>query len=206
MDDAAAIEAVRNGDAEAYAVLVERYQGVAFRTAYLVVRDADGAEDVAQEAFVRAYRQLGRFRIGEPFRPWLLRIVTNLALNEVRARGRRRGLLGRLRPERASREPDPARAVEQGERQRALLEAIGRLGRDDQVVLYLRHFLDLPEREIATAIGKRPGTVKSRLSRARGRLRELVEAEYRGLIPADIERVRDEPAGAGRESGAGDGE
>lgn len=188
MDDATAITAVRNGDAEAYAVVVERYQQVAFRTAYLVVRDADAAEDVAQEGFIRAYRQLARFRISEPFRPWLLRIVTNLALNEVRARGRRRGLFERFAPTRDLAIPGPARQVEQGEQQGELLEAIGRLSHDDQVVLYLRHFLDLPEREIATTIGKRPGTVKSRLSRARQRLRALVEASYPSLIPADLLR------------------
>ncbi len=186
MDDATAITAVRNGDAEAYAAVVERYQQVAFRTAYLVVRDTDTAEDVAQEGFIRAYRELARFRVGEPFRPWLLRIVTNLALNEVRSRGRRRGLFERLAPTRETSVPGPARAVEQGERQRELLEAIGRLGHDDQVVLYLRHFLDLPEREIATTIGKRPGTVKSRLSRARQRLRAVIEASYPALIPADL--------------------
>ena len=187
MDDDAAITAVRDGNAEAYAAIVERYQQVAFRTAYLVVRDADTAEDVAQEGFIRAYRQLARFRIGEPFRPWLLRIVTNLALNEVRARGRRRGMFGRLLPAREASDPGPARQVEQGEHQRELLEAIGRLGPDDQVVLYLRYFLDLPEQEIATTIGKRPGTVKSRLSRARARLRVVVEADYGTLIPADLE-------------------
>ena len=86
MEDAAAINAVRNGDAEAYAAVVERYQDVAFRTAYLVVRDAATAEDVAQEGFIRAYQQLDRFRIQEPSRPWLLRIVTNLALKEACAR------------------------------------------------------------------------------------------------------------------------
>ena len=69
-----------------------------------------------------------------------------------------------------------------------MLDAIRHLSPDDQVVLYLRHFLDLPEQEIATAIGKRPGTVKSRLSRARSRLREVVEADYPALIPPDLER------------------
>jgi len=188
MDDDAAIAAVRNGDAEAYAAVVERHQQIAFRTAYLIVRDADLAEDVAQEGFIRAYRQLARFRLGEPFRPWLLRIVNNLALNEVRARGRRRGLFDRILPTREMATPGPAREVEQNERQHDLLEAIGQLGHDDQVVLYLRHFLDLPEREIAEAIGKRPGTVKSRLSRARQRLRTIVEANYPSLIPADLLR------------------
>ncbi len=178
MDDGAAIAAVRGGDADAFGVIVERYQAVAFRVAYLIVRDAAAAEDVCQEGFIRAYRQLGRFRSGEPFRPWLLRIVTNLALNDVRARGRRRGLFARLAPVEERVAPGPAAAVEAQQRLPLLLQAIEELPKDDQVVLYLRHFLDLPEREIAAAIGKRPGTVKSRLSRARGRLRDVVETHY----------------------------
>jgi len=190
--DGAVIQAVRNGDAEAYAALVERYQTVAFRTAYLVVRDAATAEDVTQDGFIRAYRQLSRFQLGQPFRPWLLRIVTNLALNEVRARGRRRGLLGRLRPIEEPSIPGPARAFEQSERQRTLLTAIARLRHDDQVVLYLRHFLDLPESEIATTIDQQPGTVKSRLSRARTRLRAVIEQDFPSLAPTALESGDDQ--------------
>ena len=187
IDDGAAIAAVRGGDADAFGVIVERYQAVAFRVAYLIVRDAATAEDVCQEGFIRAYRQLGRFRSGEPFRPWLLRIVTNLALNDVRARGRRQGLFARLAPVEERVAPGPAAAVEAQERQTLLLRAIEELPEDDRVVLYLRHFLDLPEREIAAAIGKRPGTVKSRLSRARGRLRDVVETHYQSLVPVGAE-------------------
>ena len=158
LEDGAAIEAARAGDAGAFGVLVERYQQVAFRTAYLVVRDVEAAEDVCQEGFIRAYDQLHRFRRGEPFRPWLLRIVSNLALNQLRARGRRRGLLARLRLTPPEHEAGPELAVVAGERRELLLRALEELPPDDRVVLYLRHFLDLPEREIATAIGKRPGT------------------------------------------------
>lgn len=100
LDDAAALAGARRGDAEAFGALVERYQQVAFRAAYLSVRDAATAEDVAQQGFVRAYLNLRKFREGDSFRPWLLRIVTNLARNELRARGRRQGRSGR--PRRAS--------------------------------------------------------------------------------------------------------
>jgi RNA polymerase sigma-70 factor (ECF subfamily) len=186
MDDAAAIDAVLAGDADAYADIVERYQQVTFRTAYLIVRDGDVAEDVAQEAFIRAYRELRRFRRGSAFRPWLLRIATNLALNHVRGRGRLRAFVARIGPAQPRSTPGPSDAVLQGERQRLLLEAIQELAEDDRVVLYLRHFLELPEREIAAAIGKRPGTVKSRLSRARGRLRAVVEERYPSLVPEDV--------------------
>jgi RNA polymerase sigma-70 factor (ECF subfamily) len=191
-EDVAAVRGARSGDREAFGVLVERYQEVAFRAAYLVVRDAGLAEDVAQEAFLRAYGNLGRFDVGQPFRPWLLRIVTNLALNEVRARGRRRSLwervargLGRLEGDGSGGrwEPGPERSAEAGEQRELLSAALGELSEGDRLVLYLRYYLELPEVEIATVIGKRPGTVKSRLHRASGRLRAVIERRYPGLRP-----------------------
>lgn len=184
-DEAEAIAGARDGDTAAFGTLVERYQEVAFRAAYLVVRDAAAAEDVAQEGFIRAYRQIRSFRQGEPFRPWLLRIVTNLALNEVRARGRRDGLAaraGRL-GERASAPPD-AEVAAAGD-SAAVLRAVNELPPDDRMVIYLRYFLELPEREIAATIGKPAGTVKSRLHRAGQRLRRLIERSY----PELTERV-----------------
>ncbi len=178
MDETQEIERAAGGDAASFGTLVERYQEVAFRAAYLIVRDAAAAEDVAQDAFVRAYRRLHTFRPGEPFRPWLLRIVTNLALNEVRARSRRTGLLGRigLFAERSVDAPDVAVAARDDAS--ALLRAIGELPKDDRIVLHLRYYLELPEREIAAAIGKPAGTVKSRLYRASGRLRDVIESKY----------------------------
>jgi RNA polymerase sigma-70 factor (ECF subfamily) len=113
----------------------------------------------------------------------VLRIVTNLALNEVRSRSRRRGLLeriGRVRPE----PPPPIDSEAERDEERALLwRAINELRVEDRIVLYLRYFLDLPEREIALAIGHPPGTVKSRLSRAAARLREVIERSYPTLRP-----------------------
>jgi RNA polymerase sigma-70 factor (ECF subfamily) len=177
-DETEAIDGARRGNPAAFGALVDRHQQAAFRAAYLVVRDAAAAEDIAQEAFIRAYRQLHTFRPDEPFRPWLLRIVTNLALNEVRARGRRTGLLARagVFARRAADPPDDAVAA--GDEASTLLRAINDLPLDDRVVLYLRYFVDLSERDIAIAIGRPPGTVKSRLHRAGRRLRALIEASY----------------------------
>lgn len=178
IDETQTIERAAKGDAASFGALVEQYQEVAFRAAYLIVRDAAAAEDVAQDAFVRAYRRLHTFRRGEPFRPWLLRIVTNLALNEVRSRTRRTGLLGRIGAfaERAVEAPHDAVAA--SDDASVLLRAIGELPEDDRVVLHLRYYLELPEREIAAAIGKPAGTVKSRLHRASRRLRTVIEAKY----------------------------
>jgi RNA polymerase sigma-70 factor (ECF subfamily) len=155
-----------------------------------VVRDAAQAEDIAQEAFVRAFQSLSRFRAGEPFRPWVLRIVTNLALNEVRARNRRRGLLDRVVRLRQEPVAQPERIAEEGEEQAMVWAALNELREEDRVVIYLRYFLELPEREIALAIGQAPGTVKSRLSRASGRLREVIERRYPALRPSAGGEVR----------------
>ncbi|MFN0146082.1 MAG: RNA polymerase sigma factor [Dehalococcoidia bacterium] len=183
-DDDRAVRAACGGDRQAFAMLVERYQAVAFRTAFLITHDPAAAEDVAQEAFIRAYGALDRFRAGEPFRPWLLRIVTNAALNAVRSRGRRQGVIARFSRLRPEDPPQPALLAEESEGQRLLWRAMRELSEEDRVVLYLRWFLDLPEREIAAAIGKPPGTVKSRLHRAGARLRAVIEEQYPSLRPA----------------------
>jgi RNA polymerase sigma-70 factor (ECF subfamily) len=182
VDDAQTVAAAAEGDAAAFGLLVERYQMVAFRAAYLIVRDAEEAEDAAQEGFIRAYRRMHTFRQGEPFRPWLLRIVTNVALNTVRSRGRRQSLVTRAGADTDTAEPPPDHAIAARDAASVLLQAIGELPEDDRIVLHLRYFLELPEREIAAAIGKRAGTVKSRLHRASKRLRVLIETRYPQLM------------------------
>lgn len=156
---------------------------MAIRVATLTCGAAQ-APDVAQEAFVKAWRALPRFRSGAPFRPWLLRIVTNEARNARRAAGRRAALADRshrLTPTTAAPSfDDLAIAAEDRER---LLRALDRLPDRDRDVLGYRFFAELPEREIAAALGCRPGTVKSRLSRALERLRVAFDAEL--VDPAD---------------------
>ncbi|HXG74951.1 MAG TPA: sigma factor, partial [Gaiellaceae bacterium] len=88
-DDVALAERAQHGDERAFEELVRMYQGIAFRTAYLLTGSAADAEDAAQAAFVNAWRALPRFRAGAPFRPWLLRIVANEARNRRRAERRR---------------------------------------------------------------------------------------------------------------------
>jgi len=89
VDESRLIERARRGDLGAYDVLVQAHQEAAFRSAYVITHDADDAQDTAQDAFVRAYDALGRFDARRPFRPWLLRIVTNAALNRIKASRRR---------------------------------------------------------------------------------------------------------------------
>jgi RNA polymerase sigma factor (sigma-70 family) len=183
LEDEELIERARRGEVMPYEELVRRYQDVAVRTAHLISPDGD-AEDAAQEAFVKAYAALGRFRTGSPFRPWLLRIVANEARNRRRSAGRRANLALRAaedrRPDDAA--PSPESAVLANERRQVLLTALNALRDEDREVISARYFLELSESETAEALGIPRGTVKSRLSRALERLRaQLGPVEAGGL-------------------------
>ena len=149
------------------------------RTAYLSCGDATEAEDAAQEGFLKAHAALGRFRPDAPFRPWLLRIVVNEARNRRRSAGRRTGLALRMAEDRPADDaaPSPEAAVLAAETSRDLLAALERLGEDDRMVIGCRYLLELSEAETAVALGVPRGTVKSRLSRALGRLRATMSGE-----------------------------
>ena len=173
-EDAELITRARRGDVAAYEELVRRYQDVALRTAYLVCPETD-ADDAVQEAFLKAYAALDRFRDGAPVRPWLLRIVTNEARNRRRSAGRRAGLAQRAGefagPATA---PSPESRVVADETRATLLAALNELRNEDREVIGARYLLELSESETADALGIPRGTVKSRTSRALGRLREAL--------------------------------
>jgi RNA polymerase sigma-70 factor (ECF subfamily) len=167
------VERAKRGDGAAYAEIVRMHEQIAFRTAQLLTGDRAEAQDAAQEAFIRAYRALWRFRSGAPFRPWLLRIVSNECHNRGRSTRRRAALALRVVNERTSGDaaPSPEVAVLASERRETVLAAVDRLAEQHRVVIACRYFLELSEAETAAALGCRTGTVKSRLSRALERLR-----------------------------------
>ncbi|WP_406464131.1 RNA polymerase sigma factor [Streptomyces sp. NBC_00111] len=169
-DEARVIARVRAGDAEAYTQLVRAHTGVALRAAVAFGAGAD-AEDVVQAAFFKAYRALGRFRDGAPFRPWLLRIVMNETRNTVRSAGRARAAAGReacyqgadpVIPDAA----DPAVAALAQERRTLLTAALDELSEEQRQVVTCRYLLEMGEAETAQTLGWPRGTVKSRLNRA----------------------------------------
>jgi RNA polymerase sigma factor (sigma-70 family) len=178
LDDQHLVERARRGDAAAFEELVSRHQTIAFRAAVVLAGSPADAEEAAQDAFVKAWAALPRFRAGAPFRPWLLAIVANEARTKRRAAGRRAAWTMKAAQAQhdASPDGDPAAAVAVRERAAELRAALASLDERDRTVLGLRYLLDLSEREMAVVLGCRPGTVKSRLSRALGRLREEVEA------------------------------
>ena len=176
-DDSVLIARAQRGDTAAYEEIVQRYQQIAFRTAYVITGSSADAEDAAQEGFVKAYRALDRFRLGADLRPWLLRIVANEARNRVRSSGRRHQLELRLtegfRPGDAA--PSPEAVAVAADERRRLLAMVNALSHEDRLVIASRYFLELSGEETAAALGIAEGTVKLRLSRALARLKVRVE-------------------------------
>jgi RNA polymerase sigma-70 factor (ECF subfamily) len=178
LDEQEQILKAKSGDVAAFEMLVRAHQQIALRVAYLVVWDAAFAEDVTQEAFVKAHRALPRFRDDAAFRPWLLRIVRNEALNHRRRRGRQERLALRLAhdPVSGGAAPSPETTVIAGVERETVLAAVADLPDRYRDIVSLRYLLGLSEGETATTLGVPLGTVKSRTARALDRLeRALLE-------------------------------
>ena len=166
----------QRGDADAFGRLVDEYREVAFRLAVVITGSAVEAEDAAQEALVKAWRALHRFRPSEPFRPWLLRIVANEARNRRRGAGRRARLAARSAVRRSGdAAPSPEDLAVAADERARLLQDLLALPDDARLVVSCRYLLELSEAETAAALGIRPGTVKSRTARALERLRTIHE-------------------------------
>jgi RNA polymerase sigma factor (sigma-70 family) len=177
IDESLLIERARDGDATAFGALVKRHADVATRVAYVVAPGAD-VEDTIQEAFVKAWRALPRFRTGAPFRPWLCRIVANEAKNRARSARRRDALVIRTAAvETREGPPSPEAIALDRDESEALARAMNALRPNDRLVIAYRWLLELSEAEMADALDVPIGTVKSRLSRAMAKLRTQLLAQ-----------------------------
>ena len=177
-DEDQLIRRARAGDADAYGELVVPHRASALRVATVVLGTPDGADDVVQQAMERAWRSLSLFQHGRAFRPWLLRIVANTARNDRRSRGRRAHLA--VRAAHASARDavvSPEDVVVSELERRRVVAALNRWRAGDRLVVALRHFEQLSEREMAEVLDRPVGTVKSRLARAMGRLRTELERD-----------------------------
>jgi RNA polymerase sigma factor (sigma-70 family) len=179
------IEAAGRGDQEAYGELVRRYSATAHRAAVLIAGPAD-AEDAVQEAFVRAFYALASFRPGAPFKPWLLAIVKNCARDKARSHTRQARLKDRLTRSQPpaftfalQSVPSAEAAALSAEDHSQLITALGSLSESARLVITCRYLLELSEAETAQVLGWPVGTVKSRLSRALGRLRAKLDGPPR---------------------------
>ena len=171
LDDDVLVARARTGDRAAFGALVERHQQAALRVAAVICGSTEEANDIVQDGMVNAYRGLDSYRGRSPVRSWMLRVVANQAKNHVRGRVRRI----RRDDRHASRELRVSAGAEMEafdriEREQ-LAAALGRLRDDDRAVLGCRFVADLSEAETADVLGIAVGTVKSRTSRALGRLR-----------------------------------
>ena len=189
MDEEALVASARKGDARAFNQLVLLYQGMAYNVAYRILGDADAAADATQDAFLSAFKAIRQFR-GGSFKAWILRIVTNSCYDQLRAKQRRPSeSLDDLDVEedhiRSLRDPSeqPDEHVERLELDELLQSGIQRLPTEQRIVLILSDVQGLNYQEIADTTGMSLGTVKSRLSRGRSRLRDLL-LEQRELLPS----------------------
>jgi RNA polymerase sigma-70 factor (ECF subfamily) len=192
MDETALIHAARHGDLEAFNRLVLAYQDILYNTALRILNDEDLAADAVQEAFLSALRALNSYR-GGSFRAWLLRTVTNACYDELRRKKRRPTTA--LEPETADGDEvesphwltdphaSPEESLDQAELEHAIQHCLENLPVDFRLVVVLADIQGLDYTEVAAAIKKPLGTIKSRLARARLRLRECLQ-DFRELLPA----------------------
>lgn len=180
LSDAALIDRARVGDATGFAGLYARHHVALYRTALAMTRHQDRAEELVQEAFLRAYRHMGQVILapGASLRPWLQRILIHLIYDDTARRMHATVSLDAVQervaaPLQASTE----RRVEARELRRTIADAIQQLPVKHQLVVVLFYLHDLDVGEIAETLGVPPGTVKSRLFYGRARLRELLAAE-----------------------------
>jgi RNA polymerase sigma-70 factor (ECF subfamily) len=171
------IEAVKSGRADAYDYLVAKYTKRVVSIAWGLVRNAHDAEDLAQEAFVKAYETIGRFKTGEPFGPWIFRIVTNLSLDVLKHRRRvRQEELSETEPAARRDSADlPARSHEIGSRIDTAIQSLPEMQR---IVARLHLVEQFEHSEIARMIGLSEGTVRSHLSLARAKLKQRLSDLY----------------------------
>lgn len=184
----------QRGEQEAFRVLVERYQDKAYTLALRMVSSPEDAQDVAQEAFLSAWKALPKFRMDAKFSTWLYRLTVNAATDLLRRRqkeGQNRSLEDEETPVIvADPAPGPEERAMRGERREELRRCIGELSENHRKILLLRELSGLDYQEIGEALELTPGTVKSRLARARRELREklLASGNYFSPPPSKQEK------------------
>ncbi|MBX6341752.1 MAG: sigma-70 family RNA polymerase sigma factor [Thermomicrobiaceae bacterium] len=181
--DEALVARARDGDLRAFNLLVERYERVVYALCLRMLRDGPAAEDAAQDTFIRAYTSLDQFQ-GAHLRAWLLRIATNRCYDLLRARARRPADSLEAEAEEPGRgleieahASDPVEEAARRELQARLEAALARLPADQRLVVLLHDVHGYQYDEIAEITGVALGTVKSRLSRGRASLREILRAD-----------------------------
>ena len=182
LTDRAYVARARSGDADAYRVLVERHSRSLFRLAFRMTGNEQDAEDVVQESFLRAYRQLGKFDDRASFGTWLYRIAANCSLDLVRARKRRSENLAPAEPEMddpiaalPSAAPSPERTAMSAEVRERVAEAMQELSAAERTAFVLRHFEGMCIEDVSRVLDCQPGAAKHSVFRAVQKLRRALE-------------------------------
>lgn len=180
MNDDALMQRVREGDDDAFGEIVDRYKDSLVNYVTHLVRSRDRAEEIAQDAFVRLYRNANQYKAQERLGPYLFRIATNLVVTEARREKRWTLLLPRLHASTRQSEPGPDTNLFSNEIQRQVSAALERLPLKYRAPLVLFEIEEWSYDEIARALDIRGGTVKSRISRARDLLRRQLAPWWTG--------------------------
>jgi RNA polymerase sigma-70 factor (ECF subfamily) len=195
MDEAALISAAVSGDLDAFNRLVLAHQGIAYNIARHILSDQQAAEDVTQAAFLSAYRNIRQFR-GGSFRSWVLRIVTNGCYDELRRRQRHpQTSLEMINPESDDAfdnpawvkddNPGPEQVYDQNQLQEAIQHCLDDLADEFRAVVVLIDIEGMDYQEVSHVVGKPLGTIKSRLSRARFKMKDCLKSSWE-LLPAGL--------------------
>lgn len=193
MDEISLANAAQKGDLNAFNRLVLAYQELAYNIAYRILGDPHAADDATQDAFIAAYKHLKSYR-GGSFRAWLMRIVTNKCYDELRRQRRHpQTPLEPINPDSEEEiespqwimddSPSPEEQAETIDLDKAVQNCIQQLPEDFRVVVVMVDIQDFDYNEVSHAIGKPLGTIKSRLARARMRLRDCLQG-FRELLPS----------------------
>lgn len=185
-EDLDLVRRCQEGDHQAYRELVERYEGRIYNLACSIVGDREAARDAAQTAFIRAYQALPGFRADAGFYTWLYRIAVNVCLNAAQKEQRRRDTTslddlqesGRFFSEHLWERRTPHSDFERMQLQDTIQEILGHLSPDHRLVIVLKDIQGFSQEEISETLNCSIGTVKSRLSRARANMRDLLRPVY----------------------------
>ena len=172
----AVVDRARSGDSEAFRVLVERHSRALFRLAFRMTGNESDAEDVVQETFLRAYRQLAKFDERATFGTWLYRIAANCAVDPVRARNRRgEHAPAEAAPDPVAVQPLPDRLAMSGQMRERLAAAMNELSAAERTAFVLRHFEGMCMEDVGRALGCQTGAAKHSVFRAVQKLRRALE-------------------------------
>ena len=186
MDELRAIARAKKGDAEAFEFLVSTYETSVYRLALRMCGNTHDAEEVAQEAFVAAWKGLPSFRGESKFSSWLYQLTTNAAIDFLRREKRHRGATPIEDEVDLAAPGTPQQAAEESEVRQALQQALDALSPEHRQIFLLRQMRQLSYEEIGRLLGLESGTVKSRLSRAKKQLREILTKKGNLFAPPSV--------------------